>query len=143
MPFVHIDEIVSTSKSSDLIELFNLSFGAGQNINNTFEVIKRLRNSRPMQRCLSLLLRDPASRDMIKRREPVPPYYLENLLLLPKGTVGRTLAEIARVLDYDLNFYPKPDFFHNLETDADYVNDRVIATHDIHHVLSGFALTRA
>lgn len=143
MPFKYLDEIVSTSHSGDLSELFNLSFGAGDDVANTFEITRRLRQSRPMQRCLSILLRDPASRQLIESREPVPPHCLESLLRLPKGSLGRSLGEIARALNYDLNFYPKPDFFHALESDADYVNYRVLATHDIHHIVTGFALNRA
>jgi ubiquinone biosynthesis protein COQ4 len=111
MPFEHLDEIVRISNAGDLSELFNLSFGAGQDIGNTFELISRLRQSRPMQRCLSILLRDPASRRLIESREPVQPHDLDSLLQLPQGTLGRTLGEIAKTLDYDLNFYPGPDFF--------------------------------
>jgi len=143
MPLEYLDEIVRTSRTGDLSELFNLSFGAGDDVGNTFELFRRLRQSRPMQRCLSILLRDPASRKLIESREPVPPHCLDSLLQLPKRTLGRSLAEIARALNYDLNFYPRPDFFHTLETDADYVNYRVLATHDIHHIVSGFALNRA
>jgi ubiquinone biosynthesis protein Coq4 len=35
---------------------------------------------------------------------------------------------------------PDPEYFHNLETDADYVNYRVFCTHDFYHIVSGFAL---
>lgn len=43
-------------------------------------------------------------------------------------------------MGYDINFFPKPEFFASLETDADYVNYRVYATHDIHHIVTGFSL---
>lgn len=96
MPFEHLDEIVRISNAGNLSELFNLSFGAGQDIGNTFELISRmLRQSRPMQRCLSILLRDPASRRLIECREPMQPHDLNSLLQLPKGTLGRTLGKIA------------------------------------------------
>ena len=36
--------------------------------------------------------------------------------------------------------FPDPAYFATLETDADYINYRVYATHDIHHILSGFSL---
>jgi hypothetical protein len=94
MPLEYLDEIVRTSRTGDLSEFVNLSFGAGDDAGNTFELFRRLRQSRPMQ-----------------RREPVPPHCLDSLLQLPKRTLGRSLAEIARALNYDLNFYPKPDFF--------------------------------
>ena len=43
-------------------------------------------------------------------------------------------------IGYDINFFPDPAYFANLLTDADYINYRVYATHDIHHILSGFSL---
>ena len=93
-----------------------------------------------MQRCLSILERDAASRDLIERREPMAPYNLQELLQLPKGTLGRVFAEVCRTLEYDINFYPSHEFFNNLESAADYVNYRVMATHDIQHIVTGFAL---
>ena len=36
--------------------------------------------------------------------------------------------------------FPDPAFYNNLESDADYINYRVYATHDLHHILSGFSL---
>ena len=44
------------------------------------------------------------------------------------------------VMGYDINFFPEPEYFASLETDADYVNYRATATHDLHHILSGFSL---
>jgi ubiquinone biosynthesis protein Coq4 len=43
-------------------------------------------------------------------------------------------------LGYDIDFFPDPAFYNNLETDGDYVNYRVYATHDLHHILSGYSL---
>lgn len=143
MSFEYLDQIVKTSNSGDLLELFNLSFGATKDTTNSFELLRRLRNCRPMERCLSVLMRDPASRELIEKRQLVAPYCSDTLLKLPQGTLGRSLAEINRVMNYDLNFHPKPDYFHDLETAADYVNYRVLATHDIHHILTGFAMSPA
>lgn len=143
MSFQYLDQIVATSNAGDLLELFNLGFGAGKDTVNAFEVLKRLRDSRPMGRCLSLLQRDEASQDLIERRELVKPYSQDELLTLPKGTLGRVFAEICKVMNYDINFYPTPEYFNNLETPADYVNYRVLATHDIHHIVTGFALNGA
>jgi ubiquinone biosynthesis protein Coq4 len=47
---------------------------------------------------------------------------------------------VLESLAYDLNFFPDGSFFNHLENDADYINYRVFATHDIHHILSGFSL---
>lgn len=143
MSFQYLDQIIATSNSGDLLELLNLGFGAGKDTVNAFEVLKRLKDSRPMARCLSILQRDLASNELIERRELVQPYNHDELLDLPKGTLGRVFAEICKVMNYDVNFYPSPEYFNNLETPADYVNYRVLATHDIHHVVTGFALNGA
>ena len=140
MSLGYLDQIVACSNTGDLTELINLGFGAGKDPGNTFQLLNRLRDSKPMQRCLSILERDAASRELIKRREPMAPYNLGELLHLPKGTLGRVFAEVFRALKYDINFYPDPEFFNNLETAADYVNYRVMATHDIQHIVTGFAL---
>ena len=143
MSFQYLDQIVATSNAGDLLELFNLGFGAGKDTGNAFEALKRLSASKPMERCLSILQRDAASQDLIERRELVSPYHQEELLTLPKGTLGRAFAEVCKVMDYDINFYPSPEYFNNLETAADYVNYRVLATHDIQHIVTGFALNGA
>lgn len=141
--FEYIDEIAAESNSGDLLELINLSFGVGKVTDNGFQLIDRLRDSRPMKRSLSRLMRDQASRDLIERRELVKPYNHDELMNLPTGTLGRVFAEVCRAMNYDINFYPSPEYFHNLETPADYVNYRVLATHDIHHIVTGFALNSA
>ena len=143
MSFEYLDQIVADNNSGDLLELINLAFGAGKDTNNAFEILKRLRDSKPMKRCLKLLERDPVSRDLIERRKLIAPYSLQALERLPQGTLGRVFAEVCKAMNYDINFYPKPEFFHNLETAADYVNYRVLATHDIQHIVTGFALNGA
>jgi ubiquinone biosynthesis protein Coq4 len=59
---------------------------------------------------------------------------------LPKGSLGHTYATVMEALGYDINFFPDPGFYNNLASDADYINYRVYATHDLHHILSGYSL---
>ncbi len=59
---------------------------------------------------------------------------------LPKGSLGHTYATVMAALGYDIDFFPDSAFYNNLETDGDYVNYRVYATHDLHHILSGYSL---
>lgn len=63
-------------------------------------VDQALRNSRPMQRSLSVLQADPQAMALIR----------------------------SRALAYDPEFHAPSEFFNNLESDADYVNDRTLAT---------------
>ena len=59
---------------------------------------------------------------------------------MPRGSLGHTYATVMATLGYDINFFPEPAFFNDLESEADYINYRVYATHDIHHIVTGFSL---
>jgi hypothetical protein len=142
MGFDVLDAIVRTNHSGDLSGLIKLSLGVGDDVDNPFTIVRRLRQSRPMLRCLSRLLRAQARRQLIESPRPVPPDCLEDLLPLAKGTPGHSFAEIAQVLHDYPSVDPKPDFVQTLETDVDEMNDRALASHDIHHDVSGLALNR-
>ena len=93
-----------------------------------------------MKLCLKRLAQHPESQALIDQRFVGGPYDSAALLALPQGTLGHTYATVMEVMGYDMNFFPEPEFFASLETDADYVNYRATATHDLHHILSGFSL---
>ncbi len=140
MGFRYLDRITTEENIHAFLELADLAAGAGASANNVFLLSHRLRQSRPMQVCRTLLQRDPAAVALIEQRRLSGPYDAAALKALPKGTLGHTYATVLEKMGYDINFFPKPDFYANLETDADYINYRVYATHDIHHILSGFSL---
>ena len=77
---------------------------------------------------------------MIDQRRFCGPYDSERLLAMPRGSLGHTYATALQAMGYDINFFPDPSFYTNLEEDADYINYRVYVTHDIHHIVSGFSL---
>jgi len=79
----------------------------------------------------------PATTALIVQRRLSGPYDAAALRALPKGTLGNTYATALGAMGHDIIFFPGPDFYANLETDADYINYRVYATHDIHHIISG------
>ena len=140
MGFQYLDRIATEDNLRSFLELADLAAGAGASANNVFLLSHRLRQSNPMQVCQRLLERDPACRALIQERRLSGPYDLEALLALPKGSLGHTYATVLKTMGYDINFFPKPEFYANLETDADYINYRVYATHDLHHILTGFSL---
>jgi ubiquinone biosynthesis protein Coq4 len=140
MGFRYLDRIATEENIRSFLELADLAAGAGASANNVFLLSHRLRQSRPMQVCRTLLKRDPASMALIEERRLSGPYDAAALRSLPKGTLGHTYATVLETMGYDINFFPKPDFYADLETDADYINYRVYATHDIHHIVSGFSL---
>jgi len=140
MGFRYLDRIASEENIQNFLKLADLAAGAGASANNVFLLSHRLRQANPMTVCRSLLQRDPVSRALIAERRLSGPYDPAALKALPKGTLGHTYATVLETMGYDINFFPKPEFYANLETDADYINYRVYATHDIHHIVSGFSL---
>ena len=140
MGYRYLDRLASEENIRSFLELVDLAAGAGASADNVFQLSHRLRESKPMQLCQRRLARDPASAALIAARHVCPPYDAEALRALPKGSLGHTYATVLATLDYDINFFPQPAFFNDLASDADYINYRVYATHDLHHILSGFSL---
>jgi ubiquinone biosynthesis protein COQ4 len=140
MGFRYLDKIASRENLGTFLELVDLVAGAGQSADNVFLLSHRLRETRPMQLCRKRLAASPACQSLIDARRPCGPYDSERLLAMPKGSLGHTYATALRAMGYDINFFPEPGFFNDLQEDADYINYRVYATHDIHHIVSGFSL---
>ncbi|MCP9774716.1 Coq4 family protein [Cyanobium sp. WAJ14-Wanaka] len=140
MGFRYLDQLADPAQIQQFLELADLFAGAGQSAQNIFELSNRLRHSAPMQLCRKRLARNPACQALIDQRRPCGPYNGEQLLAMPKGTLGHTYATALQAMGYDIGFFPEPAFFNHLQEDADYINYRVYATHDIHHILSGFSL---
>ena len=137
MGFRYLDRLASPEQIHGFLELMDLAAGGGDSAQNVFELSHRLRKSSPMQLCRKRLARDPEAQRLIQARQLSGPYDTAALKALPKGSLGHTYATVLGALGYDINFFPEPSFFGNLETDADYINYRVYATHDLHHILTG------
>ena len=140
MGFRYLDKIATAEHVQQFLELADLALGAGHSADNVFLLSHRLRTSRPMQLCRKRVERDPACQALIDQRRFCGPYDSERLLAMPRGSLGHTYATALQAMGYDINFFPDPSFYNNLEEDADYINYRVYATHDIHHIVSGFSL---
>lgn len=140
MGFRYLDRLTNPEQRQTFLELMDMAMGSGEDVQEAFALAHRLRDSAPMEHCLKLLRRDPASAALLKARQAQPSYSIEALRQLPAGSLGSTFASVMDTIGYDINFYPKASYFNNLETDADMVNYRVFATHDLHHILTGFSL---
>jgi ubiquinone biosynthesis protein Coq4 len=125
---------------NDFMGLFDQALRGGGDVGQVFDLSRRLRDTLPMHRSLEALQRDPQARRLIAERALMPKHSLEELLAMPRGSVGRIYGGLLQALHLDPGFYPDPAYFNKLATDADYVNYRTYATHDLHHVLTGFAL---
>ena len=140
MGFRYLDRIATREHIEQFLSLADLAAGAGDSAQNVFLLSHRLRASNPMQLCLKRLQQQADCQALIAQRRLSGPYDAAALRALPPGSLGHTYATVLEAMGYDINFFPKPEFFASLETDADYVNYRVYATHDIHHIVSGFSL---
>jgi ubiquinone biosynthesis protein COQ4 len=137
MSFNYVNQIASPENLEKFGELVKIAAGAGQNVTDAFKINDRLLNTNSMNLCVRLIMNDPASAAIIKERYIGAEYNLEEMLKMPKHSLGWTYATIMSTLGYDPQFYPSP----KLEmTDAEYISFRVFKTHDIHHILTGFSL---
>ena len=133
-----LNRLMADAQLSDLPGLIEQALRIDDDLSAVFGLLDRLRDSRPMQRCLTVLQTDPEAMALIRNRALMPPLSFNALLALPRGSLGHTYGAITQALGYDTDFYVGPEAFNNLDTDADYVNYRSLATHDLHHVLTGF-----
>ena len=140
MGFRYLNSLADRDNLDTFLGLMDLAAGAGDSAANVFELTHRLRTSNPMQLCLKRLAQQSESQALIERRYVGTPYDIAALRAMPPGSLGHTYGTVMEVMGYDINFFPEPAFFASLETDADYVNYRTTATHDLHHILSGFSL---
>jgi ubiquinone biosynthesis protein Coq4 len=139
MGFRYLNRVASAEHIKEFLELADLAAGGTDDAGNVFELSRRLTGN-PMARCLRRLQQDPAAAALIQSRKLCGPYDVTALKQLPKGSLGHTYATVMEALGYDIDFFPDPSFYNNLESDGDYVNYRVYATHDLHHILSGYSL---
>lgn len=139
MGFRYLNQIASQEHIAEFLELADLVAGGGDSASNVFELSRRI-SGNPMVLCERTLKQDPSAAALIARRQLSGPYDVTALKQLPKGSLGYTYAKVMEAMGYDIDFFPDPAFYNNLENDADYINYRVYATHDLHHILSGFSL---
>ncbi|UFP95581.1 Coq4 family protein [Gloeobacter morelensis] len=138
MGYRYINSLATPDSVHKFLELADLAAGSGQDVHNVFELSRKLRAGIQMQLSVQALQQDPASAKMLEEKYVGPPYDIEAMLKMPKGSLGWTYARVMSALGYDPQFYPPapPSF----ETDGDYINFRVFKTHDIHHIITGYIL---
>jgi ubiquinone biosynthesis protein Coq4 len=137
MSFRYIDKIVTPENLQKFLSLVDLAAGAGSDVNNIFDLSDRLNESRPMSRCVKMIQNDPASAALLAERYVGPLYDIDEMLKMPKGSLGWTYGRVMSEMGYDPQFYRIPDRF---DSDEQYINFRVYKTHDIHHLLTGYSM---
>lgn len=135
MGFKYINELATQENVNELLSFIDLVAGAGVDTNNVFDISDKLRDSTQMGKCLAVMKEDPATSAMLAERYMGPDFDLEELSKMPKNSFGWTYATVMKAISY------KPDFYRlrPIESEADYVINRVRKTHDLHHILTGFS----
>jgi ubiquinone biosynthesis protein COQ4 len=104
------------------------------------EALVRFRSN---QDAVDFLLEDPAVAQLCRERYIGHPYTPEELRKYPPGSLGREFAEAVLAHDFDPEFYR--DYYGHgpprFDSDEEYLRFRVRQTHDLVHVLTGFAMT--
>uniref|UniRef100_UPI002612665C Coq4 family protein n=1 Tax=Acaryochloris sp. IP29b_bin.137 TaxID=2969217 RepID=UPI002612665C len=132
MGFKYINEIATPDNINQLLTFIDHVAGAGTDVNEVFDISDLLRDSPQMERCLTWMREDPATAQMIEEQYLGPEYDLDKMLQMPEGSLGWTYARVMSALGYEPHFYR----LRNMETDADYVINRIRKTHDLHHILT-------
>ena len=135
MSFNYINEIATQENINELLTFIDLVAGAGVDTNNVFDISDKLRDSTQMEECLAYMKQDQATSAMLVERYMGGDFDLEKLSKMPEGSLGWTYAKVMTAINY------KPDFYRlrSVESDADYVINRVRKTHDLHHIMTGFS----
>ncbi len=81
------------------------------------------------------LMRDPACATLIRGRYLPPVHDLEKLLTYPQDSLGYLYAAAMKKKGFDPNLHADM----TAESDAQYVEMRLSQTHDIWHIVTGFA----
>ena len=135
MSFKYINEIATQENINELLTFIDLVAGSPIDTNNVFDISDKLRDSTQMEECLAYMKQDQATSAMLAERYMGPDFDLEKLSKMPEGSLGWTYAKVMTAINY------KPDFYRlrSVESDADYVINRVRKTHDLHHIMTGFS----
>ncbi|MEM7578881.1 MAG: Coq4 family protein [Cyanobacteria bacterium P01_A01_bin.80] len=135
MSFKYINEIATQENINELLTFIDLVAGAGVDTNNVFDISDKLRDSSQMEECLAFMKQDSATGAMVAERYMGPDFDLEKLSKMPEGSLGWTYTKVMKAINYEPKFYR----LRPVESDADYVINRVRKTHDLHHILTGFS----
>ena len=135
MGFKYIDGLASPENVNTLLSLIDKVAGSKVDTQNVFDIEDLLINGPHMKNCLQVVLSHPASAQLLEERYTGPELNLETLLQCPKGSLGWTYAKVLSAMKYDPQFYRKRE----INSDVDYIVQRVRKTHDLHHILTGFS----
>lgn len=135
----YLSRTFTRQQLDELLQLGDLALGAIESPYNPVELGVKMKDTKPMKLCMNLLGKDADSTRVIEEKKRVGPFSKEELLQMPSGSLGRTYAAVTDAIGADLDWYPDLNYFNNQKDPEDYVIYRMSATHDLHHIITGFS----
>lgn len=112
---------------------------SGGELGTIADLVDNFLGSPQMENCIRRFRALPGGAELMDGRYPPLKPPIAQLQTLPAGTLGREYARLILQLGYDPEFFrPRP-----IESDGQWLTQRIATTHDIHHVISGFGTERA
>jgi ubiquinone biosynthesis protein Coq4 len=103
-------------------------------LDDVFLIDRSLSGPETLARILAGLRRDERASKALASRRRAPPIVLRELSRLPKGTLGREVADFMLARGLDPSAIPRKEH----HDDATFVQAHLYETHDIWHVVTGF-----
>ncbi len=120
-----------------LREIVNMQINATKesSLRTVFDIEDAFADTLWMKRCIESIKTNPESAKILEERYVEPEWNIEEMLKLPKNSLGWTYAKLMSTLGYDPHFYTDRK---SVDEETDYVTMRVRSTHDMLHIVSGF-----
>jgi ubiquinone biosynthesis protein COQ4 len=126
-------------RSLNNLKLLTAVGRSGGELGTIADLVDNFLGSPQMEDCIRRFRALPGGAELMDGRYPPLEPPIAQLQTLPAGTLGREYARLIHQLGYDPEFFrPRP-----IESDGQWLTQRIATTHDIHHVISGFGTERA
>ncbi len=107
---------------------------SGGDLRTVADLVDSFLDTPQMADCVRRYRALPGGADLMDQRYPPLQPDIATLSQLPQGSLGQRYAQLITSLGYDPEFFrPRP-----IDTEAQWLTQRIATTHDIHHVVSGF-----
>ncbi len=121
-------------RAANNLKLLAVIGRTGGDLNSVADLVDNMIDSPQMVDSIRRFKEVAGGAEMLEQRYPPLQPDIERLIQLPEGSLGRSYAELIRRLNYDPQFFrPRP-----IDSEAQWLTQRVATTHDIHHVVAGF-----
>ena len=101
-----------------------------------FDLEESYRKIPQMMSCLARMKADPEMAQRMSEGYLTPDYDLDEFAKYPPGSLARTYARLMQLQNLKSHFYPDLP----LDDEENYCIMRMRKTHDLHHVVAGFAM---